>query len=231
MDTISAGRTVKAIPLYFVVDCSYSMTEGDRLGAVNRYLSEFLQEASSNPLLRQTIFLSIISFSDDANVELPLTRVDSVRTYPRIEARGGTSYGAAFRLLRKCLTMDVDALKANRLRVFRPYAVFLSDGWPTDDGWERDLEALQPEVFDYWPTFMALGVGSASPTSIAKIAGDRGKGFVSRGEVESLSIESFLRSAAEVVGQGAVDSPQDVPLTSIAIPTSLIPLNGLSEHD
>ena len=51
---------------------------------------------------------------------------------PTLKVRGGTSYAAAFRLLRTEIAANIKQLKGDGYLVHRPAVFFLSDGEPTD---------------------------------------------------------------------------------------------------
>src|SRR5689334_1431949 len=98
-----------SFPVYLLLDISSSMT-GAPLAALNNAISEIFQYAQSDPLLDDTVMLCVISFSNDARVEVPLAHPTEVRA-PELQAGGTTNYAPALRLLRSTIASDVAALK------------------------------------------------------------------------------------------------------------------------
>jgi uncharacterized protein YegL len=153
------------LPFYLVIDVSYSMS-GDKLDTANTILPEVCDSLAKNPILNDKVRFGMIDFSDDAREVLPLCDVSTVAQLPRLTVRGGTSYGAAFKFLRRQLEKDVAQLKADGFKVHRPAVFFLSDGEPTDN-WKDDFEALTEydpaagKGFKYHPVVVPCGVESA----------------------------------------------------------------------
>jgi uncharacterized protein YegL len=145
------------LPFYLVVDVSFSMY-GDRLKQASLILPEVADSLARNPILNDKIRFGVIDFSDDARVVLPLCDVSTQDTLPGLSERSGTSYGAAFRMLRLQIEADVAQLKADGYKVHRPAVFFLSDGDPTDD-WTDDFEALKK--YTYYPVIVPFGVADA----------------------------------------------------------------------
>ncbi|GAA1740411.1 vWA domain-containing protein [Luedemannella helvata] len=153
------------LPFYLVIDVSYSMA-GAKLDMANNILPEVADALAKNPILNDKVRFGMIDFSDDARVVLPLCDVSTATQLPGLSVRGGTSYGAAFKLLRKQLESDVAQLKADGYKVHRPAVFFLSDGEPGDD-WKSDFEALTEwdsstgKGFRYHPVVVPCGVETA----------------------------------------------------------------------
>jgi hypothetical protein len=108
---------------------------------------------------------------------LPLTDIRSIEVLPVLETRGGTSYAAAFTLLRQQIESDYAQLNADGFTIKRTTVVFLSDGAPTDaePTWRSAYEALtvyDPETqqgFRLFPNLIAIGIGDAQRDVLAQI--------------------------------------------------------------
>ena len=161
------------LPFYLVVDVSWSMS-GSKLQQANMILPEVADSLAKNPILNDKIRFSLIDFSDDARAVLPLCDVSTQSNLPGLSVRGGTSYGAAFRLLRTQLENDVAQLRADGYKVHRPAVFFLSDGEPTDN-WKDDFDALteyDPKTnhgFKYYPVIVPFGVEDADSDTMRKL--------------------------------------------------------------
>lgn len=152
----------KLLPFYVVVDVSVSMS-GERIDAANRILPEIVDALALDPILSDKVRIGLLDFAGDATVKLPLCDVlDEDFTVPRLQVRrGGTSYAAAFRLLRGETAANITQLKADRYQVHRPVAFFLSDGAPTDQehAWKAAFADLVGERT--YPNVVPFGVDQA----------------------------------------------------------------------
>lgn len=151
----------KLLPFYVVVDVSYSMS-GKKLDAANKILPEIVDALAENPILSDKVRVGLIDFSNDAKVQLPLCDVlDPSLRMPTLSVRGGTSYVAAFDLLRTELAANIHQLKVDGFLVHRPAVFFLSDGLPTDDEheWKTAFAKLVGEKA--YPNVIPFGVDEA----------------------------------------------------------------------
>jgi uncharacterized protein YegL len=130
------------IPFYVVVDVSYSMI-GDKIAAANQVLPEVANALALNPVVNDKIRFSLVTFSDIARSVVPLCDMSTyVGPLPELKCESGTDFGSCFEFLRTQIDKDVSQLKADNFRVFRPAVFFLSDGEPTDVGWEKKFTEL-----------------------------------------------------------------------------------------
>ena len=163
-----SGHGQELLVFYIVCDESGSMGPNGGVDTINRSLPELHQTLAEDPLVIDKTRISIIAFSNDADITLPLTQAAEVDALPGVTAGGGTNYGAAFSTLEAAITSDVDALKADGYRVYRPCVFFMSDGQPTDKRWEDQYESLMRHP--YCPHILAFGVEQAKPDTLRKIA-------------------------------------------------------------
>jgi uncharacterized protein YegL len=171
------SSSAKLLPFYVLVDVSYSM-QGDPLDSANGILRDLLDALTENPILSDKIRIGLIDFSDDARVQLPLCDLlaDDVQI-PALTIRGGTSYAAAFRQLRKEIEANVTQLKSDGYSVHRPVVFFVSDGAPTDEDheWRAALTELTTydratkAGFPLYPNLVPFGVGGADPRILQSI--------------------------------------------------------------
>ncbi|MFI6162873.1 VWA domain-containing protein [Micromonospora haikouensis] len=128
----------RVLPLYLAVDTSASMYSG--VEAVQQALIQLVDELLSSPALGEQVRVGIVTFSDDAELVLPLTDMTELRSLPRLHARGVTAYGPLFHRLARIVERDLRALRARDTLVFRPFVFLITDGLPVDGGWERAFQ-------------------------------------------------------------------------------------------
>jgi uncharacterized protein YegL len=152
------------LPFYFVVDVSVSMVHSGALASANTILPTVFDGLLSSPMLADVVRVGMIDFSDDARVVLRLDDARNVKTLPQCVERGGTSYAAAFRLLRKEIEADMQQLKGDGYKVYRPAVFFITDGAPTDS--QQELQGafadLTDASFKYRPNIIPFGVDGAT---------------------------------------------------------------------
>ena len=82
-------------PFYFLCDESASMS-GAPINEVNESLQKIWTELIKSPAAADKAWVSVISFSDTAEVLVPLTDLQKLTSMPGCVAGGGANYHAAF---------------------------------------------------------------------------------------------------------------------------------------
>lgn len=210
------------LPFYIICDESLSMSE--YLDGVNDSLKGLHKTISQDPVVCDKAQISVITFSDQAETLVELTRPDELVAMPGCSAKGGTSYGAAFRALRDAIERDIQRLKSHGFRVLRPAAFFITDGAPTDgDGWRSVHADLVSLSNPYRPNILSFGVGSADRGVILDIATGSTKLGIPKFAFladEGISPGPALKEiigklAGTIVSSSRAESPQLVPPTDI----------------
>jgi uncharacterized protein YegL len=157
-------------PFYIICDESQSM-EGSKLDACNIALPGIHKAIAEDPIVNDKVRIGVISFSDSAEVLLPLSKMTDVVDFPGLVVKGGTNYGSAFTCLKQTIQDDITALKAqNDARINRPIVFFISDGEPTDTNWQTAHAAVADKTWSYSPHIIAFGVGGAQAETIREVA-------------------------------------------------------------
>ncbi|WP_410610272.1 vWA domain-containing protein [Amycolatopsis sp. lyj-109] len=224
----------KLLPFYLVVDASWSM-QGVKMATANRIMPRVQQAVADAPILSDKVRFAVIDFADDAKVVLQLCDVLEVGTkLPNLSPRGGTSFAAAFRLLRTQIATDVKQLKADGYAVHRPAVFFISDGEPTDQ--ESQWRSAFAELTEYdkgtltgfsmYPNVVPFGVDDANPGTLKELIhpttgnkpmrmflhvdGDPGAAIASMAEVLISSVLASGESMA--LGDSGIILPPDEDL-------------------
>lgn len=135
----------KKLVMVFLVDTSYSML-GSRIDNVNQTFEDML------PKLRQLqsevadsfeIQIAILTFGSNAQWLVPPTGVyDYVHT--PLEVSGATNYGKMLRTLSEKLTRSGYMPDG---KAVAPYIMLMTDGAPTDSGYEKVMEELEDNLW------------------------------------------------------------------------------------
>jgi uncharacterized protein YegL len=159
---------IRRLPVYILLDCSESMV-GEGLAAARRGIGNILARLSTNPQALETVHLSVIGFSSQAKVLLPLTALPDA-AMPAVRLGNGTALGAALELLAARIRDEVNRRDKVQRGDWRPIVILLADGKPTDD-LEKSLKIYKAMVGDLVANFYVVGCGAdADLRSLAKIS-------------------------------------------------------------
>jgi uncharacterized protein YegL len=120
----------RRLPTYFLLAASGRM-HGEAIQAVETGLQNLLENLRMDPYALETTWISIIKFSREAEIVLPLTSVEEVNI-PEIECptSGPTHLGEGLKLL--CDQAEKEVNKEGDSRDWRPLAFVMTDGKASD---------------------------------------------------------------------------------------------------
>jgi len=121
---------MRRLPVYLVLDVSSSMS-GEPIESVRNGLQVLMSSLRQNPYALETAYLSVITFESTAKQLVPLTELMSFQI-PSIIASGGTSMGAALKLLADKINSEVQKSTADTKGDWKPLVFIFTDGYPTD---------------------------------------------------------------------------------------------------
>jgi uncharacterized protein YegL len=166
------------LPVYVLADESFSMA--DYAQDLNHGLVSLHETLRAEPMIAAKLRLSILGFSDDVEVRLPLVDLRDIEGIPRLRIRNNTNYQAVFEDLLIRIPHDVGMLKTSGYLVHRPAVFFLSDGQPNDDSdWLEPRERLTNKtITPAGPNIIAFGIGDVLAETILQVATDEKFAFV-----------------------------------------------------
>ena len=199
------------LPIYLLLDVSGSMS-GEPISAVQSGIQSMVSTLSSDPQNNDIVYISIITFSDEARQIVPLTELSRFEA-PQLSAQGRTCLGQALEFVASCAARDVVKSSPNRKGDYQPMAFLMTDGWATDEI-EKGLTEFDKIK---WGNVVACGAGNAATDELLKIAKDP-RNVVALETADAASIMSFFRwvidivsSSSKSVGQENGDSPFELP--------------------
>ncbi|WP_031078163.1 vWA domain-containing protein [Streptomyces sp. NRRL WC-3742] len=156
------------LPTYVVIDASSSMKPHEAV--LNATLSRLHYNLATNPRVSEFARVSVIAFSTDVHVVIPMSDMEQVPTMPEVICGGRTEYGKTFDRLRECIEQDVSTLRAQHYKVLRPAVFFLTDGGPTDALWRESFRKLTDRSRPRHPHVIAYGFGGAQRDVLKVVA-------------------------------------------------------------
>jgi uncharacterized protein YegL len=157
------GASARALPLYVLLDCSYSMT-GAPIEALRQGMQMLYDELMDDPETRSKVKISIITFSETAT-QTDLVPIKSFAA-PMIEAKGVTRLDGALNLLAQSIQADVRLNTPTARGDYCPLVFMLTDGVPTDENgypstiYKTELAKIRALRYNHKPMIIALGCGS-----------------------------------------------------------------------
>ena len=156
-------------PFYLVCDESQSM-EGAKLDACNTALPKIHAAIVSDPIFNDRIRIGVISFSDTAQVLLPLSKMTDVVDFPGLVVKGGTNFGNAFTCLKNTIQTDMVDLQKSGAKMCRPIVLFMTDGEPTDTNWKEAHAQVADKTWPFSPHIISFGLSGAQADTIREVA-------------------------------------------------------------
>lgn len=194
------------LDIAFVVDTSLSMNVDDFDGSKEVNRLEGVQEVIPEIIKSRNDRFALISFSDKATIELPLTfdkqsAITGIETLIIVDSfdAQGTALSSAFEEADKRLISSKDPFGGERQKII----IFISDGEQTSKAQTNFEEAVEQSVSKGIRVF-TLGVGSTSGGKVVSFVSNDGEIYYARfkgQEVISKLNEENLKSIAEI-GQG-----------------------------
>jgi uncharacterized protein YegL len=95
-----------------------------------------------DPAAVENAYLSVITFDSSARQVVPLTEIAQFNP-PDLQASGLTALGAALKTLMDCIDAEVRKTTGEQKGDWKPLVFILTDGNPTDDGWQARADELK----------------------------------------------------------------------------------------
>ena len=191
------------LPVYVLADESYSLL--DYAQQLNDGLVSLYEALRAEPMIAAKVRLSILGFSDDVEVRLPLADLRDVENVPELRIRNNTNYQAVFTDLLTRIPHDVNMLKTSGYLVHRPAVFFLSDGQPNagSDWLEPRKRLTSRTLTPAAPNIIAFGIGDVMPETILQVATDEDFAFVA---MPSTNIGTAIAKFFVALTQSIVES-------------------------
>lgn len=156
-------RTLCAI----IVDCSSSMNEDNRMGAVNQGLRAFEVALKADEVACKRVQVQIIECGGSAPRKGNwVDAADFVA--PTLVASGCTPLGAAADMALDQIDVATAAMKSAGVSYLKPWVLMLSDGGPNDPNWERGADRMRKWATEIKGSAFIFAVEGADIATLAR---------------------------------------------------------------
>jgi len=156
------------VPCVLLLDSSGSM-QGERIRQLNAGLIAFKEELVSDSLAAKRVEPAVVTFGDSVRTLSDFGTADHFQP-PQLEASGGTPLGQAVDLAITMIDARKAAYKTNGIAYYRPWVFLITDGEPTDSGWQeaasRAIAAQKAKSF----ALFAVGVEGANASVLKQFS-------------------------------------------------------------
>ena len=184
---------------------------GEAIRAVNEGMKMLAEALCDDPKALETVWLSVISFSTEAEVARGLVPVVELEA-PELKAGGWTNLGKAVKLLLEKMEKEVRKRTAEEKGDWKPVVFILTDGAPTGK-WEKPVRELLERVPKEVSEVVAVGCGPRIKEEVLRRLGTK---VVKIKEMDRKGVLEFFRWVSQSVraesrrpGEGARE--EDVP--------------------
>lgn len=125
----------KPLPVLLLLDVSGSM-QGPYITELNKAVNIMINEFKTTVAKEISLQMSVITFSNNANVHIPMQSVENI-TWEDLSASGGTNLSSALDLA-KSMIENKDIVPS---RAYRPAVILVSDGYP-NDYWQESMRVF-----------------------------------------------------------------------------------------
>jgi uncharacterized protein YegL len=180
---------------------------GEPIEAIRQGLRALVADLRGDPQALETAYLSVITFSSNAQQVCPLTELLAFQE-PELDAAGPTSLGEALMLLEDCLETEVRKASDTQKGDWKPLIFLMTDGQPTDD-WETAAARIKQKKIG---NFIACAAGSGADSRILKQITDI---VVEMQNLEPDALKAFFKwvsGSIKTTSQGVAQVTPDTPI-------------------
>lgn len=173
------GATRDAMPFYIVCDISSSMWDEEYADTwddgvspwqrMTQELNKLLEHLEEHDDSRDVAHVSVVEFADRASVKLELTKISDGPNLDALSKGTWTNFVGVWQLLSEVVVRDIQQLREDRYRPFRPTIFFITDANPgsvgrpqTRDDWGKPYDELFASLqgLNIAPRVVSIGFGS-----------------------------------------------------------------------
>jgi len=219
-----ADNTNQRTPCVLLLDCSGSMANNGNISRLNEGIVKFGEDLRDDTIARRRVQVAIVRFGGtEATTASDWVDAASFKA-PELTADGMTPMGMAVDLGLKMIEERKQLYKEYGIPYTRPWLFLLSDGEPTDIGWEESAkrcnEAETEKKVLVWP----IGVQGANMKTLAAFKAPDADGqqqIHSLEAVKFVELFQWLSASLSRTSQGTIGSRVEIliPPTTMLVET------------
>jgi len=210
-DLVLQDNTSQRLPCVVVLDGSTSMS-GEAITNLNAGLKVLEKELKSDDIASMRVQLLIIRIGGFSDAEIIVDWTDAIDfEAPDIEANGTTPLGKGVDLALSEIEKQKLKYRENQIPYNRPWLFVITDGSPTDNGWEKSAQkACEAEKKDKVVIF-TIGTDGANFENLNRFS-SRGALMLKNLDFKELFI--WLSQSVSVGSQTELNSSAQLPAAS-----------------
>ncbi|WP_222428336.1 vWA domain-containing protein [Sphingomonas suaedae] len=170
-DVALADNTSQRLPCVVILDGSSSMAEGGAIDALNEGLRLLESDLKADDVARQRVRILVLRIGAPNDVQVVTDWVDAIDfEAPEIEANGTTPLGLGVHRALEEIEAEKERYRDNGIPYNRPWLFILTDGEPTDLGWERAAAECRAAEEAGRVSVFGVGVGDAGLDKLARFS-------------------------------------------------------------
>lgn len=206
---MSEFESSRRLPVYLVLDVSGSM-EGEPIQAVNAGLKALEADLQANPRALKTAWLSVITFSSEAQQVIPLTKAKDF-TAPTLATEYETRLDYGLQTLLDCIDREVvKAASSTDKGDWYPLVFIFTDGQPTDEGkWQVPATVLKQLVTERHAVVVGCAAGPHADDKPLKYITEF---VVHLKDLQQGTLERFFAWVSQSVASHSTDPDDPAPI-------------------
>lgn len=159
-DIALAENTSQRLPCVVILDGSTSMSHDGAIDALNAGLKTLEADLKADDVARQRVRVLVLRIGAPHDVEVVTDWTDAIDfEAPEIEANGTTPLGAGVRYALQEIEAEKARYRDNGVPYNRPWLFILTDGEPTDMGWEQAAQECRQAEEQGRVSVFCVGIG------------------------------------------------------------------------
>lgn len=171
LDPEFAINQERRCPLILLLDTSSSM-KGNKIDLLNKSVNILRNDLIEDELASLRVEIAIIKFGGEkATLVQEFSNVDNF-VFSDLETSGLTPMGSAVDLALDLLDQRKNIYKKNAIKSYCPWIFMLTDGYPTDKGWENAAKRIKEQQNRGKIIFFAVGVSDFNKNKLMEFCTD-----------------------------------------------------------
>ena len=172
-DVLFAENPEQRCPCVLLLDVSGSMTrDANGMRAIDQLsdgLKLFKEAIAADSVANQRVEVAVVTFGETVTVLQELAPVEYFKPQELV-ASGLTPMGQAIECALELLDTRKKMYKENGVPYYRPWVFLITDGEPTDSGWEEAVRRIHMAENENGLIFFVVGVEPANMEKLSMVA-------------------------------------------------------------